>query len=90
MFPFGHCQDINVIKSIARLATDPRSDRPYDPPKIIRIKITDPHHPAKKGNDRQEHRKRNDGPKEHAAESVTLPRLALVGRRTIREAPLPA
>ena len=46
---FGQCQDIDVIKKIARLATDPRNDRPYDPPKIIRIKITDPRHPAKTG-----------------------------------------
>ena len=46
---FGQCQDIDVIKKIARLATDPRNDRPYDPPKIIRIKITDPRHPAKAG-----------------------------------------
>jgi cyclophilin family peptidyl-prolyl cis-trans isomerase len=43
---FGQCQDIDVVKKIARLATDPRNDRPYDPPKIIRIKITDPRHPA--------------------------------------------
>lgn len=46
---FGQCQDIEVIKKIARLATDPRNDRPNDPPKIIRIKITDPRHPAKTG-----------------------------------------
>lgn len=45
---FGQCQDIDVVKSIARLATDPRNDRPYDPPKIIRIKIIDPRHPAAK------------------------------------------
>ncbi len=43
---FGQCQDIDVVKKIARLATDPRNDRPYDPPKIIRIKIIDPRHPA--------------------------------------------
>jgi cyclophilin family peptidyl-prolyl cis-trans isomerase len=43
---FGQCQDIDVVKKIARLAADPRTDRPYDPPKIIRIKITDPRHPA--------------------------------------------
>jgi peptidyl-prolyl cis-trans isomerase A (cyclophilin A) len=46
---FGQCQDIDVVKKIARLAADPRNDRPYDPPKIIRIKITDPRHPAKAG-----------------------------------------
>ncbi len=39
---FGQCQDIDVVKKIARLATDPRNDRPYDPPKIIRIKIMQP------------------------------------------------
>jgi len=38
---FGQCQDIDVVKKIAHLATDPRNDRPYDPPKIIRIKISD-------------------------------------------------
>ncbi len=43
---FGQCQDIDVVKKIARLAADPRTDRPYDPPKIVRIKITDPRHPA--------------------------------------------
>ncbi len=45
---FGQCQDLDVIKKIARMATDPRNDRPYDPPKIIRIKIIDPRHPAAK------------------------------------------
>ena len=43
---FGQCQDIDVVRKIARLARDPRNDRPYDPPKIIRIKITDSSHPA--------------------------------------------
>jgi peptidyl-prolyl cis-trans isomerase A (cyclophilin A) len=43
---FGQCQDVDVVKKIARLATDPRTDRPYDPPKIIRIKITQPGQPA--------------------------------------------
>ena len=43
---FGQCQDLDVVKKIARLATDPRNDRPFDPPKIIRIKIIDPRHPA--------------------------------------------
>ncbi len=45
---FGQCQDLDVVKKIARVATDPRTDRPYDPPKIIRIKIIDPRHPAAK------------------------------------------
>jgi peptidyl-prolyl cis-trans isomerase A (cyclophilin A) len=43
---FGQCEDLDVVKKIARLATDPRNDRPYDPPKIIHIKIIDPRHPA--------------------------------------------
>jgi cyclophilin family peptidyl-prolyl cis-trans isomerase len=45
---FGQCQDLDVVKKIARLATDPRTDRPFDPPKIIRVKIIDPRHPAAK------------------------------------------
>src|SRR5208337_2167858 len=43
---FGQCQDLDVVKRIARLATDPRTDRPYSPPKITHIKIIDPGHPA--------------------------------------------
>jgi len=43
---FGQCQDLDVVKNIARLATDPRNDRPYSPPKITHIKIIDPRHPA--------------------------------------------
>jgi cyclophilin family peptidyl-prolyl cis-trans isomerase len=43
---FGQCQDIDVVKKIARLARDTK-DRPFDPPKIIKIKITDPRPPAK-------------------------------------------
>ncbi len=42
---FGQCQDLDVVKKIARLASDPRNNRPYDPPKIIRIKIIEPHRP---------------------------------------------
>jgi peptidyl-prolyl cis-trans isomerase A (cyclophilin A) len=45
---FGQCQDLDVVKKIARMATDPRNDRPFDPPKIIRIKIIDPRHPVAK------------------------------------------
>ena len=45
---FGQCQDLDVVKKIARVAADPRTDRPYDPPKIIRIKIIDPRHAAAK------------------------------------------
>jgi peptidyl-prolyl cis-trans isomerase A (cyclophilin A) len=43
---FGQCQDLDVVKKIARLSTDPRTDRPFDPPKIVHIKIIDPRHPA--------------------------------------------
>ena len=43
---FGQCQDIDVVKKIARLARDPRNDKPYDPPKITRIKIMQPGQPA--------------------------------------------
>ncbi len=46
---FGQCQDLDVVKKIARLATNPQNDRPYDPPKIIRIKIIEPHHAAATG-----------------------------------------
>ncbi|MGC2110943.1 MAG: peptidylprolyl isomerase [Candidatus Korobacteraceae bacterium] len=44
----GQCQEIDIVKKIARLATDPRNDRPYDPPKIISIKIVNPPHSATK------------------------------------------
>ncbi len=43
---FGQCQDIDIVKKIARVATDPRNDRPYDPPKLISVKIIDPRHPG--------------------------------------------
>jgi cyclophilin family peptidyl-prolyl cis-trans isomerase len=43
---FGQCQDIDIVKKIARLSRDSK-DRPNDPPKIIKIKITDPRSPAK-------------------------------------------
>ncbi|MGA3317890.1 MAG: peptidylprolyl isomerase [Candidatus Korobacteraceae bacterium] len=39
---FGQCQDLDVVKKIARVAADPRNNRPYDPPKITRIKIIEP------------------------------------------------
>ncbi|MGB8770415.1 MAG: peptidylprolyl isomerase [Candidatus Korobacteraceae bacterium] len=45
---FGQCEDLDLVKKIARMASDPRNDRPYDPPKIIRIKIIDPRHAATK------------------------------------------
>jgi cyclophilin family peptidyl-prolyl cis-trans isomerase len=43
---FGQCQDLDVVKRIARLAADERNNRPYSPPKITHIKITSPGHPA--------------------------------------------
>ena len=43
---FGQCEDLDVVKKIARLASDERNNRPYDPPKITHIKIIDPRHPA--------------------------------------------
>ena len=43
---FGQCQNVDVVKQIARLARDPRNDRPYDPPKIAHIKIVEPGHTA--------------------------------------------
>ena len=43
---FGQCQDIDVVKKIARVAADPRNNRPYDPPKITHIKIVEPGHMA--------------------------------------------
>ncbi len=42
---FGQCQDLDVVKRIARLATDSQ-DRPKSPPTITHIKIIDPRHPA--------------------------------------------
>jgi len=44
---FGQCQDLDVVKKIARLPRN-SADLPYDPPKIIRIKIIDPRHAAGK------------------------------------------
>ncbi|HUI83463.1 MAG TPA: peptidylprolyl isomerase [Candidatus Binatia bacterium] len=42
---FGQCQDIDIVKKIARMPRDAR-DRPNEPVKIIRIKITEPGHAA--------------------------------------------
>ena len=38
---FGQCDDASValVKQIARMATDPRNDRPFRPVKIVHIKI---------------------------------------------------
>jgi peptidyl-prolyl cis-trans isomerase A (cyclophilin A) len=46
---FGQCQDLDVVKKIARLAADPRNNRPYNPPKITHIKIVEPGHTAAAG-----------------------------------------
>jgi peptidyl-prolyl cis-trans isomerase A (cyclophilin A) len=45
---FGQCQDLDVVKKIARMPADPRNNRPNDPPKIIRIKIIEPRRPVAK------------------------------------------
>jgi cyclophilin family peptidyl-prolyl cis-trans isomerase len=39
---FGQCDNIDLIKQIARLAADPRNDRPFNPPKIVHVNIIDP------------------------------------------------
>jgi peptidyl-prolyl cis-trans isomerase A (cyclophilin A) len=38
---FGQCQDLELVKKIARMPRN-GNDRPNSPPKIIRIKITEP------------------------------------------------
>jgi peptidyl-prolyl cis-trans isomerase A (cyclophilin A) len=43
---FGQCDNPELVKQIARLATDPRTDRPFNPPKVTHVKIIDPRHPA--------------------------------------------
>ncbi len=43
---FGQCEDLDVVKKIARLPSSPNSNRPYNPPKITHIKIIDPRHPV--------------------------------------------
>jgi len=42
---FGQCQDLDVVKKIARLPRD-ANDRPYNPPTIKTIKIVEPGHAA--------------------------------------------
>ena len=46
---FGQCEDIELVKKIARVAADPRNNRPFNPPKITHIKITEPGHTAASG-----------------------------------------
>ena len=36
------------MKQIARVATDPRNDRPFNPVKVTHVKIVDPNKPAAK------------------------------------------
>jgi peptidyl-prolyl cis-trans isomerase A (cyclophilin A) len=42
---FGQCDNNELVKQIARLATG-ANDRPLNPPKIVHVKIIDPRHPA--------------------------------------------
>jgi len=42
---FGQCDNPDLVKQIARLATGPM-DKPFNPPKVIHVKIIDPRHPA--------------------------------------------
>jgi len=39
---FGQCENLDLVKQIARAATDPRNDRPFSPVKITHVKIVDP------------------------------------------------
>jgi len=43
---FGQCDNNDLVKQIARAATDPRNDRPFTPVKIVHVKITNPNKPA--------------------------------------------
>jgi len=43
---FGQCDNNDLVKQIARMPTDPRNDRPFNPVKITHVKIIDPRHPA--------------------------------------------
>ena len=45
---FGQCENLDLVKQIARAATDPRNDRPFNPVKITHVKIVDPNRPAAK------------------------------------------
>jgi len=45
---FGPCDNPDVVKQIARGATDPRNDRPFNPVKVIHVKIVDPNKHAPK------------------------------------------
>ena len=43
---FGQCENLELVKQIARAATDPRNNRPFNPVKITHLKIVDPNKPA--------------------------------------------
>src|SRR5664279_1922340 len=43
---FGQCDNIDLVKQITRVATDPRNDRPFTAVKITHVKIVDPNKPA--------------------------------------------
>lgn len=43
---FGQCENMDLVKQIARAATDPRNDRPFTPVKITHVKIVNPNKPA--------------------------------------------
>jgi len=43
---FGQCDNNELVKQIARMPTDPRTDRPFNPVKINHVKIVDPRHPV--------------------------------------------
>jgi cyclophilin family peptidyl-prolyl cis-trans isomerase len=40
---FGQCDNNELVKQIARMATDPRNDRPFNPVKINHVKISGSH-----------------------------------------------
>jgi len=43
---FGQCENLDLVKQIARTPTDPRNDRPLHPVKITHVKIVNPNKPA--------------------------------------------
>jgi len=43
---FGQCDNIDLVKQITRVATDPRNDRPFTAVKITHVKIVDPNKPT--------------------------------------------
>jgi cyclophilin family peptidyl-prolyl cis-trans isomerase len=43
---FGQCENLDLVKQIARTPSDPRNDRPFTPVKITHLKIVNPNKPA--------------------------------------------